>query len=132
MPTGFASSKAAGWPRAGIGIFSISQNQNERTTEMSMEEEKDSPPGLEGAKTALRKTIVKAVMEDERNKTVIEEISGGGAGVFATHKITFREHELFAHSEEDAKFADTAITALNLVMAAKFAGELTGAAMKTE
>ena len=97
---------------------------------MSMEEEKDSPPGLEGVKTELRKTIVKTVMEDERNKTVIEEVGDGGAGVFATHKVTFRGHELFAHSEEDAKFADAAITALNFVMATKLARELTGAGIE--
>lgn len=95
-----------------------------------MEEEKDSPPGLAGVKTALRNTIVKAVMEDERLKPVIEEIGDGGAGVFATHKVTFHGHELFAHSEEDAKFADAAFTAMNLVMATKFAGDLTGAGIK--
>lgn len=75
---------------------------------------------------------MKTVMEDERNKPVVEELGDGGAGVFATHKITFHGHELFAHSEEDAKFADAALTALNLVLAAKFAGDLTGAAVKAE
>lgn len=30
------------------------------------------------------------------------------------------------HSEEDAEFAKTAIVALNLAMAVKFAGKLTG------
>lgn len=94
---------------------------------MSMEEKDES--GTESVKTALRKAIVNTVMEDERNKPVIEEI-GDGAGVFATHKITFRGHELFAHSEEDAKFAEAAITALNLAMAAKFACDLTGANAK--
>lgn len=94
---------------------------------MSMEEEKDSLPGLEGVKTALRKTIMKTVMEDERNKPVVEEIGDGGAGVFATHKVSFRGHELFVHSEEDAEFAKAAVTALNLALAVKFAGELTGA-----
>ena len=94
---------------------------------MSMEEEKDGPR-LDDVMTALRTTIVKAVMNDERNNPVVEEIGGGGAGVFATHKITFREHELFAHSEEDAEFAKAAILALNLAMAVRFASELTGAA----
>ena len=98
---------------------------------MSMEKTDD--PGLAGVRTALQKTIVKTIMEDERNKPVIEKIDdGAGAGVFATHKITFREHVLYAHSEEDAKFADAAFTALNMVMAAKFAGELTGAVKTSE
>lgn len=91
---------------------------------MSMEEE------LKEARTDLRKMIVKSVMDDERNKPVIKEIGDGGAGVFATHKVTVRGHELFAHSEEDAKFADAAVTALNLVLAAKIAGNLTGAGIK--
>lgn len=94
---------------------------------MSMEEGKDSPPGLERVKTALRKTIVEAVMSDKRNDPVVEELGDGGTGVFATHKVSFREHELFVHSEEDAEFAKAAITALNLALAVKFAGELTGA-----
>ena len=76
----------------------------------------------------LRTTIVKTVMYDERLKPVVEEI-GDGAGVFATHKISYRGHELFAHSEEDAEFAKAAIlVALNLAMAVEFASELTGAA----
>lgn len=94
---------------------------------MSMEEKKDA--GLDDVRMALRTTIVKTVMDDKRLKPVVEEV-GDGARVFATHKISFKGHELFAHSEEDAEFAKAAILALNLAMAVKFASELTGAAMK--
>lgn len=92
---------------------------------MSMEKEDGS--GMDGAKTAIRAAIVKTVMSDKRNDPVVEELGDGGAGVFATHKVSFRGHELFVHSEEDAEFAKAAVVALNLAMAVKFAGELTGA-----
>lgn len=91
---------------------------------MSME---NDDPGMDGAKTAIRAAIVKTVMDDERSKPTVEELGDGGAGVFATHKVSFRGHELFVHSEEDAEFAKAAVTALNLALAVKFAGELTGA-----
>ena len=70
---------------------------------------------------------MKTIISDKRNDPVVEEIGDGGAGVFATHKVSFRGHELFVHSEEDAEFAKAAVTSLNLAMAVKFAGELTGA-----
>lgn len=89
---------------------------------MSME---NGNPGVTGIKTAIRTAIVKTIISDKRNDPVVEEI-GDGAGVFATHKVSFRGHELFVHSEEDAEFAKAAIVALNLALAVKFAGELTG------
>ena len=94
---------------------------------MSMEKTDD--PVLEGVRSELQKTIVKSIMDDERNKPVIEEL-GGGSGVFATHKVKFHKHELYANSEEDAKYAEAAIMALNLTLAIKTACDLTGERME--
>lgn len=88
-----------------------------------MSTENTDDHGLEGARAELQRTIVKSIMDDEQRKPVIEELDGG-AGVFATHKITFSNHVLYANSEEDAKFAEAALTALNLMMAVRFAGDL--------
>lgn len=81
---------------------------------------------VDETRTHIRAAIVKAVMDGIDGEIKAEEVGDGGAGVFATHRVTYRKTVAYVQSEDDAKTLEAAFKALTLHLAVMFASELTG------
>lgn len=74
-------------------------------------------------KLDLQAKIVQAICKDTKDHVKVEELDGG-AGVFATHAVKFRDTAAYVTSEGDAKVLEAAFTALALAIAVQFSNDL--------
>ena len=74
-------------------------------------------------KLDLHAKIAQAVFDGAKDHVKVEELDGG-AGVFATHAVKFRDTTAYVTSERDAETLEAAFTALALSIAVKFSSDL--------